>query len=172
MEIRSLLKRMRLRNGTNAKLHLPLRYPGPYCLSELYIKQKRKIKAYSFQKAHMRRLNCTILTAFEAGKLLWFRQSAQGEQMAVVGVLGRYIEAASLKISEIVVTRGHGDTKLSPQPRSPGPGSRVGTTTTSPFHQRLACTSLDSPNRKLDDGENVGHPLPLPHGSPSSPSSR
>ncbi|KAI7737007.1 hypothetical protein M8C21_011112, partial [Ambrosia artemisiifolia] len=66
---------------------------------------------------------------------------------------------------------GHGDTKLSPQPRSPGPGPKVGTAATSPFHQRLACTSLDSPNRKLDDGKNAGHPLPLPPGSPTSSSS-
>ncbi|KAF5768095.1 putative mitogen-activated protein kinase kinase kinase STE-STE11 family [Helianthus annuus] len=63
------------------------------------------------------------------------------------------------------------DTKLSPQPRSPGPGSRVGTAATSPLHQRLACTSLDSPNRKLDDGKNAAHPLPLPPGSPTSSSS-
>ncbi|XP_076892608.1 mitogen-activated protein kinase kinase kinase 3-like [Bidens hawaiensis] len=68
--------------------------------------------------------------------------------------------------------RGHGDTKLSPRSRSPGPGSRVGTTAASPFHHRMACTNLDSPNRKPDDGKNTGHPLPLPPpGSPTSPSS-
>ncbi|KAI7737006.1 hypothetical protein M8C21_011111 [Ambrosia artemisiifolia] len=72
---------------------------------------------------------------------------------------------------QLGVFKGHGDTKLSPQPRSPGPGSKVGTAATSPFHQRLACTSLDSPNRKLDDGKNAGHPLPLPPGSPTSSSS-
>ncbi|KAK1411334.1 hypothetical protein QVD17_37882 [Tagetes erecta] len=68
--------------------------------------------------------------------------------------------------------RGYGDTKLSPKARSPGPGSRVGTTATSPLHHRFASTVLDSPNRKLDDGKNTGHPLPLPPpGSPTSPSS-
>ncbi|KAK9062618.1 hypothetical protein SSX86_019806 [Deinandra increscens subsp. villosa] len=69
--------------------------------------------------------------------------------------------------------RGYGDTKYSPRARSPGPGSRVGTTATSPLHQRFASTGLDSPNRKLDDGKNAGHPLPLPPppSSPTSPSS-
>ncbi|KAD7477956.1 hypothetical protein E3N88_01092 [Mikania micrantha] len=72
--------------------------------------------------------------------------------------------------------RGYGDTKLSPRSRSPGPGSRLGTTATSPLHQRFASTGLDSPNRKLEDIKNSGHPLPLPPGSappgsPTSPSS-
>ncbi|KAI3776073.1 hypothetical protein L1987_45834 [Smallanthus sonchifolius] len=70
--------------------------------------------------------------------------------------------------------RGYGETKVSPQSRNPGLGSRVGTTTTtSPLHQRVASSSLDSPNKKVDDGKNEAHPLPLPPPpcSPTSPSS-
>ncbi|KAI7725862.1 hypothetical protein M8C21_010930 [Ambrosia artemisiifolia] len=69
--------------------------------------------------------------------------------------------------------RGYGETKVTPQSRSPCPGSRVGTTTAaSPFHQRLASSSLDSPNKRLDDGKNEAHPLPLPPPpSPTSPAS-
>ncbi|KAI3814335.1 hypothetical protein L1987_19087 [Smallanthus sonchifolius] len=51
--------------------------------------------------------------------------------------------------------RGCGESKFSPQPRSPGPVSRVETATTSP---RLVGSSLDSPNKRLDEC----HPLPLP----------
>ncbi|XP_071700778.1 mitogen-activated protein kinase kinase kinase 3-like [Rutidosis leptorrhynchoides] len=61
---------------------------------------------------------------------------------------------------------GYGEPKFSPQPRSPGPGSRVPTTTTSPLHQRFVGSSLDSPNKRSDEA----HPLPLPPGSPTSPS--
>lgn len=56
--------------------------------------------------------------------------------------------------------RGHA---LSPQPRSPGPGSRMGTAATSPLHPRFNGPSLDSPNKEC-------HPLPLPPGSPTSSS--
>ncbi|KAI3746774.1 hypothetical protein L6452_09214 [Arctium lappa] len=69
--------------------------------------------------------------------------------------------------------RGYGEIKFTPQPRSPGPGpgSRVGVTT-SPLHPRFGSTSLDSPNKKIDDGRSECHPLPLPPpGSPTSPSS-
>ncbi|XP_024973179.1 mitogen-activated protein kinase kinase kinase 3 isoform X1 [Cynara cardunculus var. scolymus] len=69
-----------------------------------------------------------------------------------------------------VEVRGYGETKFIPQPRSPGPGSRVGATT-SPLHPRFGSTCLDSPNKKLDDGRSECHPLPLPPGSPTSPSS-
>ncbi|KAK3013159.1 hypothetical protein RJ639_009700 [Escallonia herrerae] len=69
----------------------------------------------------------------------------------------------------LAVCRGHGDAKFIQQPRSPGPGSRVATTTTSPLHPRFSGTSLDSP-RKLDDGRSESHRLPLPPGSPTSPS--
>ncbi|KAI3695674.1 hypothetical protein L1987_78673 [Smallanthus sonchifolius] len=54
--------------------------------------------------------------------------------------------------------RGYGKSKFSPQPRSPGPVSRVETATTSPLHPRLVGSSLDSPNKRLDEC----HPLPLP----------
>ncbi|KAL7613129.1 mitogen-activated protein kinase kinase kinase 3 [Lactuca sativa] len=68
--------------------------------------------------------------------------------------------------------RGYGEAKFSPQSRSPTPGSRVGTTTTSPLHPRFASASLDSPNKKLEDGKSEYHPLPLPPpGSPTSPTS-
>lgn len=65
--------------------------------------------------------------------------------------------------------RGQGDAKSSPLP-SPGPASRGGTTTTSPLHPRLAGLSLDSPTGRLEDGKNECHRLPLPPGSPTSPS--
>lgn len=68
--------------------------------------------------------------------------------------------------------RGYGENKFSPRARSPCPGSRVGTTATSPLHPRFATsTSLDSPNRKTDDGKSECHPLPLPPSSPTSPCS-
>lgn len=56
-------------------------------------------------------------------------------------------------------------------PRSPGPGSRGPTSPTSPLHTRLSGMSLESPTGKLEDGKSVCHPLPLPPGSPPSPSS-
>ncbi|GKB66189.1 mitogen-activated protein kinase kinase kinase 3 [Tanacetum coccineum] len=68
--------------------------------------------------------------------------------------------------------RGYAESKFSPRARSPCPGSRVGTTATSPLHPRFATsTSLDSPNKKTDDGKSECHPLPLPPSSPTSPSS-
>ncbi|XP_057496330.1 LOW QUALITY PROTEIN: mitogen-activated protein kinase kinase kinase 3-like [Actinidia eriantha] len=67
--------------------------------------------------------------------------------------------------------RGHGDTKLGPMPRSPGPGSRSSTTATSPRHPRFCGTNLDSPNGKQEEGKGEYHRLPLPPGSPTSPSS-
>ncbi|KAM7513809.1 hypothetical protein LguiA_003392 [Lonicera macranthoides] len=70
--------------------------------------------------------------------------------------------------AQLCASRGNGDSKFIAQPRSPGPASRVGTTTTSPLHPRFSSTtSIDSPTRKLDEC----HPLPLPPGSPTSPSS-
>ncbi|XP_017228865.1 mitogen-activated protein kinase kinase kinase 3 isoform X1 [Daucus carota subsp. sativus] len=68
-----------------------------------------------------------------------------------------------------IFSRGHDDTKFLQPPRSPGPGSRVATTTSSPRHPRFSGTSLESPE-KLDDGKIECHPLPLPPGSPTSPS--
>ncbi|KAI8540654.1 hypothetical protein RHMOL_Rhmol08G0003300 [Rhododendron molle] len=66
--------------------------------------------------------------------------------------------------------RGHGETKLIPVARSPGPGSRGTTTTTSPRHPRLSGSNLESPTGKQEDGKAECHRLPLPPGSPTSPS--
>ena len=52
--------------------------------------------------------------------------------------------------------------------KSPGPGSRGPTSPTSPLHPKLHVLSLDSPTGR-QEGE--CHPLPLPPGSPTSPSS-
>ncbi|KAL5555514.1 hypothetical protein UlMin_037750 [Ulmus minor] len=66
--------------------------------------------------------------------------------------------------------RGQADPKFSVRPRSPGPGSRGPTSPTSPLHPMLSGMSLESPTGKLDDGKSQCHPLPLPPGSPTSPS--
>ncbi|XP_058226213.1 mitogen-activated protein kinase kinase kinase 3 isoform X2 [Rhododendron vialii] len=66
--------------------------------------------------------------------------------------------------------RGHGETKLMPVARSPGPGSRGTTTTTSPLHPRFSGSNLESPTGKQEDGKAECHRLPLPPGSPSSSS--
>ncbi|KAL3528077.1 hypothetical protein ACH5RR_012733 [Cinchona calisaya] len=76
---------------------------------------------------------------------------------------------SNLDHGQLGVSRGQGDTKLSPLP-SPGPASRGGTTTTSPLHPRLAGLSLDSPTGRLEDVKSECHQLPLPPGSPTSPS--
>lgn len=54
--------------------------------------------------------------------------------------------------------------------RSPGPGSRGATSPTSPLHPRLSGVSVDSATGRLEDGKNQCHKLPLPPGSPTSPS--
>ncbi|KAG5058431.1 hypothetical protein AAZX31_05G179100 [Glycine max] len=61
--------------------------------------------------------------------------------------------------------RGHDEVRVNVRSKSPGPGSRGPTSPTSPLHQRLNNLSLDSPT-----GSQC-HPLPLPPGSPTSPSS-
>ncbi|VFQ74072.1 unnamed protein product [Cuscuta campestris] len=66
--------------------------------------------------------------------------------------------------------RGAGDNKFRQLSRSPV-RSRASTTTPSPRHLRFSSSSLDSPTGKLDDGKSECHPLPLPPGSPTSPSS-
>ncbi|KAI4330122.1 hypothetical protein MLD38_028428 [Melastoma candidum] len=66
--------------------------------------------------------------------------------------------------------RGPIDAKYDMRSRSPGPSSRGPTSPTSPLHPRLASLNMDSPTRKQDEGKNQCHPLPLPPGSPSSPS--
>ncbi|KAL0449827.1 UNVERIFIED_CONTAM: Mitogen-activated protein kinase kinase kinase [Sesamum latifolium] len=66
--------------------------------------------------------------------------------------------------------RGHGENRSSPLLRSPGRGLRCTTTATSPLHARLSGINLDSPAAKLEDGRSECHRLPLPPGSPASPS--
>ncbi|KAJ8526310.1 hypothetical protein K7X08_028787 [Anisodus acutangulus] len=66
--------------------------------------------------------------------------------------------------------RGLGDNRLSPLSRSPV-RSRPTTTTSSPLHPRFSSiNNLDSPTGKLDDVRSECHQLPLPPGSPPSPS--
>ncbi|KAI5384179.1 mitogen-activated protein kinase kinase kinase 3 [Lathyrus oleraceus] len=67
--------------------------------------------------------------------------------------------------------RGQDEVKFNVRSRSPGPASRGPTSPTSPLHPRLQALSLDSPTGKQDDGRSQCHPLPLPPGSPTSPSS-
>ncbi|KAJ0097397.1 hypothetical protein Patl1_27925 [Pistacia atlantica] len=62
--------------------------------------------------------------------------------------------------------RVHGDGKFNLMPRSPGPGSRGPTSPTSPLLARLSGVSIESPT----DGKSQCHRLPLPPGSPTSPS--
>lgn len=67
--------------------------------------------------------------------------------------------------------RGHCEPRLSPL-RSPGRGSRAFPTATSPLHPRSGSgTNLDSPNGKQEEVRGEYHRLPLPPGSPTSPSS-
>ncbi|CAO2831182.1 unnamed protein product [Amaranthus hypochondriacus] len=55
--------------------------------------------------------------------------------------------------------------------KSPGPGSRGVTASTSPIHPRMTGTNSESPTGRQEEGRSQGHPLPLPPSSPSSPSS-
>ncbi|KAE8676549.1 Mitogen-activated protein kinase kinase kinase YODA [Hibiscus syriacus] len=54
--------------------------------------------------------------------------------------------------------------------RSPGPQSKGPTSPTSPLHHQLSAVSIDSPTGRKEDGKSVCHKLPLPPGSPTSPS--
>ncbi|XP_020215565.1 mitogen-activated protein kinase kinase kinase 3 [Cajanus cajan] len=67
--------------------------------------------------------------------------------------------------------RGQDEVRLNVRSKSPGPGSRGPTSPTSPLHPRLHALSLDSPTGKQEEGRSECHPLPLPPGSPTSPSS-
>ncbi|KAI6691880.1 hypothetical protein NL676_019590 [Syzygium grande] len=70
------------------------------------------------------------------------------------------------------VQRGLSDTKCTARPKSPGPCSRGPTSPTSPLHTRLSGINLDSPQSgRQEDSRSPCHPLPLPPGSPTSPSS-
>ncbi|XP_030512256.1 mitogen-activated protein kinase kinase kinase 3 isoform X2 [Rhodamnia argentea] len=74
--------------------------------------------------------------------------------------------------AQLGVQRGLSDAKCTARPRSPGPCSRGPTSPTSPLHTRLSGFSLDSPQSgRHDDSRSQCHPLPLPPGSPTSPSS-
>ncbi|PNX74970.1 mitogen-activated protein kinase kinase kinase 3 [Trifolium pratense] len=66
--------------------------------------------------------------------------------------------------------RGQCEAKFNVRPKSPGPGLRGPTSPTSPLHARLHVLSLDSPTGRQEDGRSECHPLPLPPGSPTSPS--
>ncbi|CAJ1937813.1 unnamed protein product [Sphenostylis stenocarpa] len=67
--------------------------------------------------------------------------------------------------------RGQDEVRFNVTSKSPGPGSRRPTSPTSPLHPRLLALSLDSPTGKQDEARSECHPLPLPPGSPTSPSS-
>ncbi|KAF2292070.1 hypothetical protein GH714_007327 [Hevea brasiliensis] len=66
---------------------------------------------------------------------------------------------------------GPGSRSPGPGSRSPGPASRGPSRSASPLHPLLGGMNLDSPTGRLEDGKSQCHPLPLPPGSPSSPSS-
>ncbi|KAJ0647466.1 putative mitogen-activated protein kinase kinase kinase STE-STE11 family [Helianthus annuus] len=88
---------------------------------------------------------------------------------SVIGVSIAAFMFVLLPMISLLDDRGSTETKFSPQPRSPGPGSRVATAATSPHHPRFAgsSSSLDSPNKRVDS---EWHPLPLPPpGSPTTP---
>ncbi|KAK6287307.1 hypothetical protein POUND7_013486 [Theobroma cacao] len=67
--------------------------------------------------------------------------------------------------------RSQGEIRMNMGSRSPGPGSRGATSPTSPLHHRLSGVSLESPTGRKEDGKSQCHKLPLPPGSPTSPSS-
>lgn len=66
--------------------------------------------------------------------------------------------------------RGNADLKFHARSRSPNPGSRAPTSPTSPLHPLFSGMSVESPTGKLEDGKSQCHRLPLPPGSPTSPS--
>ncbi|KAI4383525.1 hypothetical protein MLD38_009354 [Melastoma candidum] len=72
----------------------------------------------------------------------------------------------------IGVQRGPNDARHGMRSRSPGPSSRGPTSPTSPLHPRLATLNMDSPSRRQEEGKSQCNPLPLPlpPGSPPSPS--
>ncbi|GMI67600.1 MAP KINASE KINASE KINASE 3, mitogen-activated protein kinase kinase kinase 3 [Hibiscus trionum] len=72
---------------------------------------------------------------------------------------------------EFVAYRGQGEFRMNMRSKSPGPGSRRPTSPTSPLHHQLSAGSIESPTGRKEDGKSVCHKLPLPPGSPTSPSS-
>ncbi|ESQ51132.1 hypothetical protein EUTSA_v10022608mg [Eutrema salsugineum] len=68
--------------------------------------------------------------------------------------------------SQLTSSRGHCDVKSNAVAASP----KAGTRPTSPLHNRLSGMSLESSTGRNDDGRSSEyHPLPLPPGSPTSP---
>ncbi|OMO56221.1 hypothetical protein COLO4_35736 [Corchorus olitorius] len=65
--------------------------------------------------------------------------------------------------------RCQGEIRTNMGSRSPGP--RGATSPTSPLHHRFSGVSIDSPTGRKEDGKSQCHKLPLPPGSPTSPSS-
>ncbi|KAK8653496.1 hypothetical protein V6N13_127492 [Hibiscus sabdariffa] len=66
--------------------------------------------------------------------------------------------------------RGQGEFRMNTRSRSPGPRSRGPTSPTSPLHHQFSAVSIESPTGRKEDGKSVCHKLPLPPGSPTSPS--
>ncbi|XVE83349.1 hypothetical protein DITRI_Ditri16bG0082100 [Diplodiscus trichospermus] len=66
--------------------------------------------------------------------------------------------------------RGQGEVRTNMRSRSPGPASRGATSPTSPLHHRFSGVCLESPTGRKEDGKSQCHKLPLPPGSPTSPS--
>ncbi|XP_048334926.2 mitogen-activated protein kinase kinase kinase 3 isoform X1 [Ziziphus jujuba] len=75
-----------------------------------------------------------------------------------------------LKGSPALGFGGNGDPKFNARSRSPNPGSRGPTSPTSPLHPLFSGMGLESPTGKQEDGKSQCHRLPLPPGSPTSPS--
>ena len=74
------------------------------------------------------------------------------------------------KSRSYVDPRGQGEIRTNMRSRSPCPGSRGPTSPTSPLHHQLSGVSVDSPTGRKDEGKSQCHKLPLPPGSPTSPS--
>ncbi|XP_022844645.1 mitogen-activated protein kinase kinase kinase 3-like isoform X1 [Olea europaea var. sylvestris] len=95
--------------------------------------------------------------------------SGSGSGFSSIGSSGSTDDQTHVVFDQIAFRR-NGDNKSSPVMRSPGRVSRGITTTTSPLHPRFGGINLDSPTGKLEDGKSECHRLPLPPGSPPSPS--
>ncbi|XP_039056861.1 mitogen-activated protein kinase kinase kinase 3-like isoform X1 [Hibiscus syriacus] len=80
------------------------------------------------------------------------------------------VQFLAYRYRSYIDTRGQGDTRSNRGSTSPGLRSRGPTSPTSPLHHRLSGVSLDSPTGKKEDGKSMCHKLPLPPGSPTSPS--
>ncbi|KAE8663633.1 DNA repair metallo-beta-lactamase family protein, putative isoform 1 [Hibiscus syriacus] len=107
-----------------------------------------------------------MLSVWDLGRLpLCFSSSGSSEDNQIAHDPVQFLACRSY-----IDTRGQGETRSNMGSRSPGPRSRGPTSPTSPLHHRLSGVSLDSPTGKKDDGKSMCHKLPLPPGSPTSPS--